>query len=367
MLPPSGKNTKTSTGRLLISSVISGMMLLLILVFPQSKACAEKNPPLVKLSSLVRHPQGTFVNVNAPTPGANLVSIGLYGINIYNLDLKSSTYSMTAYMWLRWKGDYDPVETLDFINLVQNVNFTKKTLLATPTVLSNGEKYQVIRLDGSFYQPFNVTRYPLDKQQLSLYIENSTDTSDKIFYVPDLASTSYDIALIVPGWETKGLEIKSYLHDYGTDFGETGVPLGSKYSRIKFSVNLDRYTNFFVWKLLIPLLIILMTNWLTLLLHPSFFEVRAAMPATALLTIVFLQQSSLDAIPGCASLVLMDKIYLLAIFNVALTLLQIIIVNNKLDKESCSNLLKMIRVDKISFIVQILFFAVCLAILLLLA
>ncbi|MEI8032665.1 MAG: hypothetical protein WCH05_04885 [Chlorobiaceae bacterium] len=310
------------------------------------------------MSSFVRNTQGSLVKIAVPTPGAERVTVGIYGINVYNLDLRSSTYSLTAYMWLRWKGDFDPVESLDFINLVKDSDLTKKKLLATPTILKNGEKYQVIRLDGSFFQPFDLNNYPLDKQELALYVENSTDTYDKICYVPDRASTGYDVGLQVPGWKITGLQTNSYIHDYGTDFGETGQVGASKYSGVKFALLLNRYVNFFIWKLMVPLLIILLTNWLTLLLHPSFFEVRTAMPATALLTVVFLQQNALDAIPGCSSLVLMDKIYLLAYFCIALTLLQIIVINTKLDKTSEASIQKMIKIDKISFGVQIVFFVV---------
>ncbi len=338
-----------------MTAYIRVLLLSLFMLLSAERAATAEQP---KMSSFVRNTQGTIVNVAVPTPGAQPVTVGIYGINVYNLDLRSSTYSLTAYMWLRWKGDFDPVESLDFINLVKDSELTKKKLLETPTVLKNGEKYMAIRLDGSFFQPFDLNNYPLDKQELALYVENSTDTYEKICYVPDNSSTGYDVGLQVPGWKVSGLQTSSYLHDYGTDFGEKGQEAASKYSGIKFSLQLDRHINFFIWKLMVPLLIILMTNWLTLLLHPTFFEVRTAMPATALLTVVFLQQSALDAIPGCSSLVLMDKIYLLAYFCIAMTLLQIIIINTKLDKESEASIQKMIKVDKISFAAQILFFIV---------
>ena len=347
-----------------ISIVKSFLIVLVILFSVQTKAVAENNPPLSKLSSFIKSPQGTFENVNAPLHGAKIVTVGIYGINIYNLDLKASTYSMSAYMWLRWKGDFDPIETLDIINLVKDTKFTKKALMASPKVLSNGEKYQILRIDGLFHQPFDVSNYPLDKQQLSLYIENSIDTFDKVFYVPDVVSTSYDKGLDLPGWENKGLQLQSYLHDYGTIFGKTGTPAGLKYSGVKFSFNLEREKNFFIWKLLIPLLIILIPCWLALFVHPSFIAVRVAMSSTSLLTIVLLERTSVDAILECASLVLMDKIYLLAIFNVALTLLQIIIIDRNYDMDSPSNTLKIIKIEKISFVVQILFFVICLAALL---
>jgi len=343
---------------LLLSSRKTLLLLFFILIASLNMAVAEEGRKQDKIFSFLKNTQGTFLDVNKPFENAKKVTVGMYVINIYNMDVLSNTYGISAYLWLKWTGNFDPVESLEFINLVENSDFTKKVLLSKPLLLNNGEKYQVIRINGIFFQSFNLRNYPLDKHELSLYIENSTDSYDQICYVPDKVSSGYDVGLIVPGWQVIGLKAASYIHDYGTDFGEQGVPRASKYSVLKFVLRLDRYVNFFVWKLFLPLLIILMTNWLSLILKPTFFEVRTTLPATALLTIVFLQQSALDAIPGCPSLVLMDKIYLLAYFCVILTLLYITWVNVNLDKESSSSIQKMIKIDRVTFIAQILFFVV---------
>jgi hypothetical protein len=351
------------TKELFMKSKKTFLLLFLIFIASLSKAVAEEGDKNGKASSFIKNTQGTFLDVNKPFDNAKKVTVGIYVVNISDIDVQSNIYQIGAYLWLRWRGNFDPVESLDFINRVENSDFTKKALLSTPGLLHNGEKYQVIRINGVFFQSFDLRNYPLDKQELSLYIENSTDSYDRIFYVPDKVSSGYDVGLIIPGWQVIGLTENSYIHDYGTDFGELGIPKASMYSVVKFVLHLDRHVNFFVWKLFIPLLIILLTNWLSLILKPTFFEVRATLPATALLTIIFLQQSALDAIPGCPSLVLMDKIYLLAYFCVILTLLQIFWVDVNLDKESSSSIQKMIKIDRVSFVAQIFFFVVVFAVL----
>ena len=339
-----------------LSTVI--MLLLLIIISGVNKAAAQQSRTRVTTSSIIKNTQGTLIATDTPVEGAKVVTVGMYGINIYNMDVRSNTYHITAYLWLRWKGDFDPVESLDFVNGVEDWGLVKKVIMKEPELLSNGEKYQVIRIDGVFFQPFNLKNYPLDKQELSLYVENSSDSYDKVFYVPDRISSGYDVGLIVPGWQVNGLTSKSYIHNYGTDFGETGATEASKYSVVKFAFHLDREVNVFLLKLFVPLLIVLMTNWFSLILKPTYIEVRTTMPATALLTLVFLQKSAMDAIPECPSLVLMDKIYLLAYLCIVVTLLQIIWVNIYMDRESPASIQKMIKVDRISFIVQILLFVV---------
>ncbi|MEI7934237.1 MAG: hypothetical protein WCH30_04165 [Chlorobiaceae bacterium] len=334
------------------------MVFFFVIISGVNMAAAQQSPSRVTHSSVIKNTHGTLIASDTPVEGAKLVTVGIYGINIYNMDMRSNTYHMTAYLWMRWTGDFDPVESLDFVNGVEDWGLVKKVILKEPELLSNGEKYQVIRIDGVFFQPFNLKNYPLDKQELSLYMENSSDTYDKIFYVPDTISSGYDAGLIVPGWRVNGFTSKSFIHDYGTDFGETGVAKASKYSVVKFAFHLDREVNVFLLKLFIPLLIVLMTNWFSLILKPTYIEVRTTMPATALLTLVFLQKSAMDAIPECPSLVLMDKIYLLAYLCIVLTLLQIIWVNVYMDRESPASIQRMIKVDRVSFIVQISLFVV---------
>ena len=76
------------------------------------------------------------------------------------------------------------------------------------------------------------------------------------------------------------------------------------------------------------------------------------MPATALLTTVFLQQSSLDAIQGVSSLVLMDLIYVIAYTTIVLTFAQVIWDNHKIKDDDEEVIKGVSRVDRRSFAIQ---------------
>ena len=86
-------------------------------------------------------------------------------------------------------------------------------------------------------------------------------------------------------------------------------------------VSIERPVTFFLWKLLLPLIIVLILACSVLFVHPSFTEVRLAAPATALLAMVFLQQSYSATLPEIGKLVLLDKIYALAYFVIIVLIL----------------------------------------------
>ena len=74
-------------------------------------------------------------------------------------------------------------------------------------------------------------------------------------------------------------------------------------------------------------MVVICGAWIALLLNPVLTETRAALPASALLTTVFLQQSYTASLPETGGLVLLDEIYVVAyilIFCVASTVLVVL-------------------------------------------
>jgi len=297
---------------------------------------------------------GTLTPADDPASTASEVKVGLYGVNAYDLDVAANTFYLSGYMWLRWSGDIDPTASLEIANVVEEWGLIITPLSEEPEVLSNGDNTITLRVQGRFFQPFDMRDYPLDKQELTLIIEDSTNPEDVVVFVPDAESSGLDANFKVPGWKLNGLTSERLTHDYGTTFGSE-MANASKFSALKLSVQIERVKNLFLWKLLLPVLLVLGTNWLALILHPRLIDVRTAMPATALLTTVFLQQSSLDALPQVSSLVLMDLIYVVAYILIVVTFAQVIWGNNRVkDNEDDHDGVRSIRrADRISLGLQV--------------
>ena len=62
----------------------------------------------------------------------------------------------------------------------------------------------------------------------------------------------------------------------------------------------------------------------SLLIRPQLLDARAALPAAALLSAIFLQKSYSDSLPDLGYLVLTDQIYLIAYPVIILTLIRVI-------------------------------------------
>ena len=305
---------------------------------------------------------GKYLPMDKVPATAEVVTVGAYWVNIYGIDFQSNTCFVTAYVWFKWTGETDPTTTLEFANAVEEWQLKTTKSYVKPKTLPDGSKYQEMRVNGRFYQPYDLRQYPLDSQQIALYLEDSRRTVGEAVYVADTENAGLDASMIIPGWSVSSLTSQTFIHDYLTDFGDAFAgPEATRYTSLVYSVEIERDIDFFYWKLLFPLVIVLLTNWLALLLRPHWIDLRTGMPATALLTTVFLQVSYSSNLPELSYLVLMDKIYVLAYAMIIVTLLQIIWSNHRLRQDEHGVVHSLRTLDVASAIVQFSIFAAVLA------
>jgi hypothetical protein len=325
---------------LLLAVFLTGMLLPLNAA-PETK----KTPP----------PQAT--KGNAP----EVVEVGVWPTVIYNLDVHSNTFYMTAYVWFIWRGEIDPTQTVEFTNNVESWGLTKMKTYPKPITFPDGRHYQSMRIEGRFFQPFSLLRFPLENHTVSLSIEDNTYAADKLLYRFDQRHSGLDSGLTIPGWTVQSWKGREGVHHYASNMGDETVGSDSSdYGTILFEVKVTRPVNFFIWKMLLPLIIIMVACWTALLLHPSQLASRAAMTGTALLTTVFMQQGYTSNLPEVNYLVLMDKIYVVVYLLIILSLVQVVIQGAMEKKHVLDDYRNAQLIDKVSVVVQAMVFMIAL-------
>lgn len=298
---------------------------------------------------------------------AQQVKVGFYTQNIYDLDPTSNAYYMDFYMWFNWKGDIDPTEKIELMNGVEDWGVTMANAYEEPKQLPDGSFYQSIRVEGRFRENFEFARYPLDKQRLGVVIENSVYTIDQLVYLADTSGSGYAGDLSIPGWVFEKYNISNLFHTYSTNFGDPEVgDSTSTYSALRFELAVSRPVNYFIWKLLLPLIIVLLASWGALLLDPLRVDSRILLPITALLTTVFLQQSYSDALPAVSYLVLIDKIYVLAYILIIAAIMETIYTAGLVRNENAVSIGRVKKIDKRFLLGKFIFLVVGIILLLLL-
>ena len=263
---------------------------------------------------------------------AQQVKTGVYLMNLYDLNMDEHSFYADFYIWFRWSGSIDPTN-IEFVNAIEKWSMDKATFDgdSTPVKLKTGEKYKIFRIEGRFFHSFSLNRFPLDQHTLDIQIENPEHPADSLHYVADTLGAQIRNTLNLVGWETKRTEIISEVHDYGTNFGNPEEN-AQRYSNLSYNITLSRPISYFLLKMLLPLLVVMLVSIGALLLHPEHIDSRSSLPIGGLLTAVFLQQSYSSALPDTGYMVLMDKIYLLSYVIISLVLLQVIRAGNTTAK-----------------------------------
>lgn len=318
--------------------------------------------------------QPSWAQTNASNPPNNLSSAdslpataqkvytGIYLMNLYDINMNEHSFYADFYIWFRWKGDIDPTQ-IEFVNVIEKWAITQNAFQDTIKVLSDGYNYTGMRVEGRFYHPFALERFPLDRHQLSLQIEHTQQPYDSLAYVPDTQPFVLHNRFQMPGWSIVGTTAYPLRHTYNSNFGDIDEGEGN-YGSCIFSLEIARPANYFLLKLLLPLLVVILASLGAMLIFPTYVDARISLPIGGLLTMVFLQQSYSDALPDVGYMVLMDKIYVLGYLLISVVMLKVVLTGNRVKlQKRIINLQSLSRNDVIMAVLFFVLFLVATALL----
>jgi hypothetical protein len=276
------------------------------------------------------------------------VYVGAYAMTIQELDQQNSSFYADFYLWFRWQGeDLDPSASMEFVNNLERWGLTQNPVYEEPKKLPNGEFTQQYHVQGKFFSALQLGDYPLDSHRLSIEMEDAQTTESGLIYLPDSEQSALDAGLKIPGWSINGHDMTVTAHTYTTKFGEA-AGAEDTYSRASFGITIERPKNFFIWKLMLPLLIVVLIALSILVVHPSNIEVRLGAPATALLALVFLQQAYTGTLPETGDLVLLDKIYVLSYALIVALMFVTILTSHWVREGAADATERAIRLDRVA-------------------
>ena len=248
------------------------------------------------------------------------IDVGVYPVNNYGVNLIDPSYRSTGYIWYRWDQalqDYmdrnrlEPGHVFVPVNAIgDSSDDTLKPLSMEPLRLSDGRYYGLYSYSGDFYMgTLDFHRYPFSGISLPLKIEADHAYLDytQLRLIPDIKGSGLGGYTDISGWISRGWSFAEYRHHYASDFGlDAGE---SDYSQAVFEVEYGSSVWASFWKLLQPLMVVMVMVVLSSKLPGYLDDVRLGIPVTVLLTLVFLQQSYEANVPNLPYLSFLDKVY----------------------------------------------------------
>ena len=288
-------------------------------------AAAYGQPVLARLQPPVENGQPVVVHV------------GLYSRNVGALDSTNDifTESATLYMWWRdprlalppgeRKVDryYKPdmIWTPDYYidNLVSDLEIPHEGLVVSP----DGTVRMDENITANLSWNFSYKRFPFDTQSLAIAIRPTTGEVGTVVFVPDGSRTGIYTGPYtqLPLWNIEGI---SYHKSAGVVFSGTHK---RKVQSIVFRIKARRRTSFYIWKLFVPLVLIVSASWCLFWLRHTDINNQIHVAFASLLSIIAFGFAVQDDVPLVAQLTLFDKLYFLCFALIIIQLIEVVAVN----------------------------------------
>jgi len=252
----------------------------------------------------------------------NTVLVGVYLLNVGEVDLRTGSYTMDFYLSMRCPSAGCNFGSFEFMN-------GRATSISLQENTTN-EKFW--RVQGSFYENLDLHKYPFDSQSLSIQIEDQLLTTQNLTYQPDPKYSGVAPSIVVVGWSVSGWS-QTVADDYYQVYNQT-------YSRYSFSLTLEREPTSAV-AIFIPVLLLTFIALMATLMYgdvSSVFENRILLSASLLIAAVLFQFSLDSSLPPLGYLTFADWFMIATYFIMAGGLVSGILVLNYHHRKDAAKL-----------------------------
>lgn len=299
---------------------------------------------------------------NAPGP---VVKVGLHVRNIYDLSLVDQSFLAEGWYWLDWGPDVEvilkrqriePRDIVELANEIELGQYSSQEISPASQVLSKPGRYGItVRFSGKFYLNDIPQRYaPFDPQRLSIQVEVKAESLA-------IGRQALRLEPAIPADQIAGEQVD--LGGYELDrvswersqlvYPEAFLPQG-KFSRVSavFVYGKNEWAMFLKW--IFPVLIVMAIVIVSPSIEGVLGDIRLAIPPSALLTLVVMQDTFKNSFPPAPYLTYLDELYVysyiicLAIFLLFLVGTNLIARAGEDQREAITH-----RVNRIDAVVQV--------------
>jgi hypothetical protein len=184
-------------------------------------------------------------------------------------------------------------------------------------IAPDGEVTYRQKVWGWFSQPLNLRNFPFDKQRLTLHLVTAGLKESEVKMVPLELRSGIAPEFSMPDFKVIDwrAETRPYLPG-GKPPGTAGFIL---------EIDIERLPNYYTWKVILPLCLIIMMSWIPRWLDPEDGGTSIGISTTAFLTLVAYLFAIIVLLPKVAYLTRMDRFILISTIMVFAALVQTVV------------------------------------------
>ncbi len=249
---------------------------------------------------------------NEPTP----VNVSFYVLDIEAIDDAKQSLTIDFVMSLRWRdprlgevSEKAGIPCLFGLDAIWNPGvqiFNQRRIWTRlpkqVQVAPDGEVLYDQRYYGTLASPLKLQEFPFDVQSLPINVVSFYETSDvKLIFNDQL--TGRDDTFSVAGW-TVGKGMATTYNYRAASAHRTDVKF--YFSRLDYTFEARRDVNFYKWKVVLPLVRIVIMSWAVFYIEPKQVGPRLGVATTSILTLIAFLFSLRGILPPISYLTRMD-------------------------------------------------------------
>lgn len=201
---------------------------------------------------------------------------------------------------------------------IENAQSSRNTEHLELIISSDGTVEYEERFRAMMSAEFDLTRFPFDDQELELDMESFTWNTHAVSFVKNDRKIGYNSTFRLPEWtiETVEASVKT----------EKEIRSEMEFSEVIFTIHVKRLPGYYIWKILIPLFLIVFLSWSVFWMSGEPISGRMQRTFLALLTVVAFHRIVAEYLPRLSFLTFMDSIVLMAYIVVGMTVIENVIV-----------------------------------------
>jgi Neurotransmitter-gated ion-channel ligand binding domain len=276
--------------------------------------------------------------------GPTQVSVGIWIVDINNIDSAQQTFTAEIAVVLRWKDSRlahtgsgvvrYPLEQV-WHPRVGIVNETASVIRKLPDwfeVEPDGTLVYRQRYAGAFTQPLRLQSFPFDRQTFRIQLVAVRYRTDEVKFVPDQAWIESGLkqaagvapSITLPDWTVEKSEAKPLPY---------ALAPGLEYSGYAFEFTASRNVQHYILKVILPLVLIVMMSWCVFWTDPTNSNTQFSVAVTSMLTLIAYRFAVDTQLPRLPYMTRLDALFLVSTLLVFFSLIEVLVTtildNNK--------------------------------------
>ena len=268
--------------------------------------------------------------------GPTQVSVGIWIVDINNIDSAQQNFTADIAIVLRWKDARLAHTGTGLAHYALDQIWTPRVAIANETssvvrklpesaeVEPDGTVLYRQRYVGSFTQPLRLQSFPFDRQSFRIQFVAIRYQPNEVVFVADenwihdglqkAAGISQSITL--PDWTVEKWDAKASVYS---------LTPGLQYSGYSFEFTASRNVEHYILKVILPLVLIVMMSWSVFWTEPTNSNTQFSIAVTSMLTLIAYRFAVDTQLPRLPYMTRLDAFFLVSTLLVFLSLIEVLV------------------------------------------